>query len=282
MPAKILDGRVLAAEIRAKIKTRVASLAHTPGLAAILVGDDPASHLYVSLKQKACEEAGIHFELHQFSDDNSETEVIARIRELNKRADIHAILVQIPLPPKFSEDAVIEAIDPQKDVDGFHPVNLDRILSGHPFIVPGVALGILRLVESARLPLADKTAVLLVNSAVFALPIERLFEEKGLHVHVVLAPKNLTTLDAKFLRADVLITAIGRPQVITSKFVKENAIVIDVGTNRLPDGTLVGDVDFSEIQKMAAAITPVPGGVGPMTVAMLLENVVRLAELPSR
>lgn len=278
MTAQLLDGRSLAADIRTQIKQEIKTLGITPGLAALLVGSDPASHLYVNLKEKACHEVGIHFEKYLFFATEPQDKIIAKIEELNKRSDIHGILVQLPLPSQFHEDVVIRAINPQKDVDGFHPQNLQALTEGHPTVIPGVALGIFELIKAAHQPLPGKRAVLLVNSNTFALPIAHLLEKSGMHVTTVVAPADLESISPKLASADILISAIGRPHAITEEMIKSNNLVIDVGTNRLPDGTLAGDIHPAANQK-AGFITPVPGGVGPMTVAMLLKNVVELAKL---
>lgn len=278
MTAKIIDGRTIAAQIKQEIKTEISKLGRVPGLAVILVGADPASHLYVNLKEKACAEVGIHFEKYLFFATEPEDKIIAKINELNARANIHGILVQVPLPSPLSENQIISAISPAKDVDGFHAKNLALVLSGHPRIIPGVALGILRLIEETKVPLKDKTAVLLVNSTTFAAPIEFLLKQKGMVTQVLLAPADLSTISDQLKNADVFISAIGRSRAIKAEMIKSGAIIIDVGTNHTADGTLTGDVDFETVKQKAGAITPVPGGVGPMTVVMLLKNVVTLVQ----
>ncbi len=291
----LLDGRALAAKIKEGVKNEIKKRGKTPGLVAILVGDDPASHLYVSLKEKACTEVGIHFEKYIFPDTTPQNDVVQKIKELNGRDDVHAILVQMPLPDGFNEDIVVRAIDPAKDVDGFHPENLSLLIEGKPVIIPGVALGIFELIKTAfnfspsmegeneklrgggRKLLVGKRAVILANSTTFALPIEYLLEMAGALPHIVLAPRDLTTIRTQLQSADILVTAIGRAHAITENMVKRGAVVIDVGTNRMPDGRVVGDVDFESVKEKAGALTPVPGGVGPMTVAMLLKNCLKLS-----
>ena len=275
--AQIIDGRALAATIKARVKDEIKKLGYTPGLAALLVGDDAASQLYVNLKERACREVGIRFESHRFSATQKESEILETIAQLNARADIDAVLVQLPLPVPLSDDRVVTTIDPTKDVDGFHPKNLERLLAGNPIVVPGVARGIVKLIQSTQVPLADAHTVILANSTTFALPIKYLLEQTSRHVHIVRAPHDLSSIKSQLANADILVVAIGRANAITADFVKSGAIIIDVGTNRLADGSTVGDIDFASVQKRAAFITPVPGGVGPMTVATLLENVLTLA-----
>lgn len=278
MIAKILDGRKIAAEIRQQIKIEIKQLGITPGLAVILVGNDPASHLYVNLKEKACYEVGIPITKYLFSETESQEKIIGTIKNLNENENIHAILVQLPLPQNFAEDEVIGAIDPKKDVDGFHKVNLQQTISGNPSIIPGVALGIMCLIEEAEHTLAGKKALLLVNSTTFAIPIKYLLEMQGVKVEIKIAPEDLASIQTELSNSDILVVAIGRPQAIQKEMIKEGSIIIDVGTNKLPNGTVVGDADYTSVAEKTGAITPVPGGVGPMTVAMLLQNVVKLAK----
>lgn len=277
MPAQILDGRTLAAQIRAQVKTEIAKVGLKPGLAAVLVGADPASHVYVGLKEKAAAEVGIHFEKYLFFATEPQKKIITKIHELNKRVDIHAILVQLPLPSGFNEDKVIRAIDPKKDADGFHPKNLIALAHGSPAIIPGVAAGIVALIESSNVPLQGKRAVLLVNSTTFALPIEFLLQQRGVLTKIIIAPQDLESVAEKLATSDILVSAIGRPHAVDASMVKREAIIIDVGTNRLPTGELVGDVDVASANKKAGYLTPVPGGVGPVTVAMLLKSTFELA-----
>jgi methylenetetrahydrofolate dehydrogenase (NADP+)/methenyltetrahydrofolate cyclohydrolase len=266
----ILDGKTYAQAIRSKIKERVSALKTKPGLAILLVGDDPASHIYVNLKQKACEEAGIHFEKVLYSADVSEKELIEKIEELNLQPNINGILVQIPLP---NQDAnrVIAAIDPIKDVDGFHPKSLETLKEGKPALAPAVALGILKLIDKA---LENKTRAglhtVIVSSDFFAAPLKILLREQQISSEVV-RPED-TSFKEKTLEADILIVALGKPNLISGSFIKSDTILIDVGTTKV-DGKLVGDIDYTSVEPIAGALSPVPGGVGPMTVAMLLLNV---------
>lgn len=266
----ILDGKTYASTIRAKIKERVSALETKPGLAILLVGDDPASHIYVNLKQKACEEAGIHFEKVLYSADVSEKELIEKIKELNLQPNINGILVQIPLPNQDA-DRVIAAIDPIKDVDGFHPQNLKALKEGKPALAPAVALGILKLIDKA---LEHKTRAglhaVIVSSDFFAAPLEVLLREQQISSEVVHPDDAL--FKEKTSEADILIVALGKPNLIHGSLIKSGAILIDVGTTKV-DGKLVGDIDRASVEEIAGALSPVPGGVGPMTVAMLLLNV---------
>ncbi|TAK03617.1 bifunctional 5,10-methylenetetrahydrofolate dehydrogenase/5,10-methenyltetrahydrofolate cyclohydrolase [Patescibacteria group bacterium] len=270
--AVILDGKTLASRIRAKVKERVAALPARPILAVFLVGEDPASRLYVDLKQKACEEAGIAFERLAYPADASEDELVVKIGELNARPDVTGILVQLPLPSQDA-DKIVAAIDPKKDVDGFHPKNLDALQSGKPGLVPAVALGIVKLIDEAHAPLRGRWAAI-VSSPLFAKPIEALLAELDVKTFVV--NPDASDLAEKTKAADVLVVAAGRPGLVRADAVKPGAIVIDVGTTKV-DGKLLGDVDFASVEPVAGFLTPVPGGVGPMTVAMLLNNVAKAA-----
>lgn len=275
----MLDGRAIGARIRAKVKERVASLREAPALAVILVGDDPASHLYVSLKKAACEEAGIRFELNLFPADAAEAVIVAKVEELNRRDDVTGILVQLPLPSQ-SADRVIAAIHPNKDVDGFHRDNMTALCQGRPGIVSALALGILKLVDEACVPSAPapKTAAI-VGSAIFAEPLRYLLAERRVFAERV--DPDDSQLARKTKAADIVIVAVGEPNLIVGDMVKPGAIVIDVGTTRVGNAT-VGDVHRASVEPVAGALSPVPGGAGPMTVAMLLLNVLKAAELQSR
>ncbi|MBI4281132.1 bifunctional 5,10-methylenetetrahydrofolate dehydrogenase/5,10-methenyltetrahydrofolate cyclohydrolase [Candidatus Uhrbacteria bacterium] len=275
MPAKILDGRTLGATIRNQIKEEVKKLGFQPGLAVLLVGNDPASRLYVSLKQKACQEVGIRFELHEFPELPSEDKLIALIQKLNQLADVQAILVQLPLPWPLSEERLVRAIDPKKDADGFHPKNLEAIRNQIPAIIPGVIMGIMTLIEAADRPLVRGQAILLVNSKTFALPLEYLLKQRGLSVQTLVAPADLPP---SLAAADIIVVALGRAHCLNASLIKPGAVIIDVGTNRLSDGRVVGDVDAASVKEKAGALSPVPGGVGPLTVAMLLKNVLLLSQ----
>jgi methylenetetrahydrofolate dehydrogenase (NADP+)/methenyltetrahydrofolate cyclohydrolase len=271
---QLLDGKKLAAEIRAALKKDIVDHDLSPGLAVILVGDDPASRLYVSLKEKACAEVGISFQKFIYPAGAPEEEIISCIKNLNERRDINGILVQLPLPDGLNTDKVIGAINPKKDADGFHSANIKLLLDGKPYIYPGTHLGIIELVKAARVTLKNKIATIISNSGVFAEPLIKMLSDCGAEETHYSIPdgKNAREYIAD---ADILIVAVGRPKFIAAGDVKPGAIVIDVGANRTPEG-LCGDVNFEQVKHRASWITPVPGGVGPMTVAMLLSNVVDL------
>lgn len=274
---RIIDGKSIAASIRARVKDEIAKLGITPGLGVILVGADPASHLYVGLKERACTEVGIHFEKRLFFATEPEEKILEAIREFNSRPDIHDILIQLPLPRGYDEDRVIGAMDPAKDVDGFHPANLALLKQKNPVILPGVSLGIVRLIESTGTMLAHRRAALIVNSEIFALPLRYLLEERGMTVETFLSPSFPADVKIGTLTADVIVIAVGNAGFLRSDMVKGGAVVIDVGTNKV-DGKLVGDADFESFRNHDVWITPVPGGVGPMTVALLLDNMLNLAK----
>lgn len=257
-----IDGRALAALIRAKIAEGIARAGFRPGLGVVLVGGDPASHLYVALKEKACAEAGIFFERLDFRRDAAQDEVLKAVRRLNQDPAIDAILVQLPLPPQLDADAVVAAIDPRKDVDGFHPENLRAYLEGSG-PMPGLVEAISLLLDDAGAP-SHGLACVKANSAVFSMPVEVMLERRGLS----------STEDCA--AADVVVTALGKPKSLTTDQVKPGAIVIDVGTSRV-EGKTVGDADAAGLEGVAGALTPVPGGVGPMTVALLIKKAFELA-----
>lgn len=270
--SEIITGRKLAKNIREKVAKRIQNLEHPPGLAAILVGDDAASKLYVSLKEKAAKEAGIYFEKIEFPADTTEGKILKAIKKLNSRDDINGILVQMPLP-NHNEDEIIEAIKWQKDVDGFHKKNRKRRADGEPSLVPPVALAIVRLITSTNQPLTGKNALVVANNEIFAEPLVHLLKELGVAAQFV--SRNEQGLETMTRAADILIVAVGEPSFIKKEMVKEGGIIIDVGTNKV-DGKLRGDVDPGVVGH-AGFISPVPGGVGPLTVAYLLMNVLRAA-----
>ena len=280
MLAKIIDGKSLAAATRASLKSRIDALAARglrPGLAAIIAGADPASRVYVRNKVRACEETGVRSEVHEFPADVSEGALLQRLAQLNADPRVHGILVQLPLPRQLAADRVLAAVSPAKDVDGFHAVNLGALLQGRPGFIPGTAAGVIRLLEHAGVPLAGRQAVIVGRSTIVGKPLALLLLQKD--ATVTICHSKTRDLAATTRQADILVAAVGRAKLITADMVKAEACVIDVGVNRMSDGKLAGDVDFAAVKEVAGNITPVPGGVGPMTVAMLIVNTVRAAEL---
>ena len=278
MPARILDGKALAAQVRARVKGEVAALSRRgirPGLAVILAGDDAASRVYVRNKTRACEETGVHSQQIDYPASVTQEELIRRISKLNADPSIHGILVQLPLPTGIDAAAVLKAVSPDKDVDGFHPANLGALLAGTPRVVPGTPLGVMRLLEHAGVALAGRRAVVVGRSSIVGKPLALLLLQKD--ATVTLCHSKTQGLEEETRRADILVAAVGRPKLLGAGMVKPGACVIDVGVNRLPDGKLAGDVDFDAVKDVAGWITPVPGGVGPMTIAMLLENCLHAA-----
>jgi methylenetetrahydrofolate dehydrogenase (NADP+) / methenyltetrahydrofolate cyclohydrolase len=276
MSAQIIDGKAIAAEIRREVRLDVAAMAAQTGvvpcLAAILVGNDPASATYVQNKARACREVGITSVRIDLPADLSEASLLQKIARLNGDPAVHAILVQLPLSPHISEKRVLETILPEKDVDGFHPANLGGLLVGKPLFVASTPLGILELLNRSSVGIEGKHAVIVGWSVVVGKPTAFLLLQH--HATVTICHIKTRDLAAHTRQADILIVAAGKPGLVTGSMVKEGAVVIDVGVNRLTDGRVVGDVDFPEVAEKASLITPVPGGVGPMTVAMLLRNTV--------
>ena len=278
MAAQILDGKSLAASIRAELKRQVAALVQRgvePGLAVILAGDDPASQVYVRNKTHAAAEIGVHSERYEFRQDVAESVLLSKIAALNADAAVHSILVQLPLPKHINSARVLEAVEPQKDVDGFHEVNLGALLAGRPGVVPCTPAGVMRLIERAGIALAGRQAVVIGRSNIVGKPLALLLLQKD--ASVTICHSKSENLKAITRQADILVAAVGRAKLVTAEMVKPGACVVDVGVNRLADGRLAGDVDFDAVKNVAGWITPVPGGVGPMTIAMLLENCLRAA-----
>ena len=284
MGAKTIDGKALAAGLRAQIAAETAKLAVKPGLAVILAGNNPASVSYVTAKEKACREAGM-FSLEVRLDETvSEAELIAEIGKLNADGRIHGILVQLPLPGHIDEKAVIAAIDPAKDVDGFTPVNVGKMLIGEECFLPCTPHGIIKLIEFAGMDTRGKHAVVIGRSNIVGKPVAVLLSRREANATVTLCHTGTPDL-AKFTRdADIVVVAAGKPGTLTGDMLKEGAVVIDVGVNRIADSTrekgfrLAGDADFESCSRVASAITPVPGGVGPMTITMLLWNTLESAK----
>lgn len=266
-----IDGKVIAEERLTALRERVGSLSGKPGLAVILVGDDPASHLYVELKEKAARRVGMHFTKIELPTHTSEHHLIDLLTELNADQTIHGIVVQLPLPPPLEEGRIIRAIDPVKDADGFHPKNVERFLNGEPRRTPALIRAILTLLDAAGANLERAAVAVIARESVFTRCLRHLLEAKGAQVSVH-PPMN--AFGELTVKADILIVAAGKPRFINAHQVKPGAVVIDIGITKLPEGTVVGDVDTDAVAAVARAITPVPGGVGPVTVVSLLENVV--------
>jgi len=275
MTAAIIDGRAVAADLRHRLAGQVAALPFRPSLTVVLVGDDPASAVYVRSKDRAATDAGIEARTIRLPADTPQSALLVQIAQLNLDPAVDGILVQLPLPPHIDPQAVIEAIDPAKDVDGFHPLNAGHLASGQPSLVPCTPLGVMKLLEAAQVPLSGCRALVLGRSAIVGRPMAALL--LGANATVTVAHSRTRDLAAECRRAEVLIAAVGRPEMVRGDWIGEGATVIDVGINRMADGRLVGDVAFAECAAVAGAITPVPGGVGPMTIACLLENTVSAA-----
>ncbi len=272
----VIDGRLVAAALRDSVAARTAALAYRPGLVVVLVGEDPASGVYVRNKDRAATAAGIAARTLRLPATTREADLLAAIAGLNADADVDGILVQLPLPPQIRARAVIEAIDPAKDVDGFHPVNVGRLHDGTATLVPCTPLGVMKLLAHVGVSLRGARAVVLGRSAIVGKPVAALLTAAD--ATVTLAHSRTSDLPAECRRAEVLVAAVGRVELVRGDWIRPGAVVIDVGINRLADGRLVGDVAYDEAAAVAGAITPVPGGVGPMTIACLLENTVRAAE----
>jgi methylenetetrahydrofolate dehydrogenase (NADP+)/methenyltetrahydrofolate cyclohydrolase len=276
---QIIDGKSVAAAVREEVRQRVARLAArgvAPGLATVLVGDDPASRVYVTNKSKACEEVGIRSFGHRLAADVRQADLVALVQALGRRRDVHGILVQLPLPPPLEAREVIAALPPDKDVDGLHPVNQGRLLAGEPGLRPCTPLGVLRLLDETGVALKGARAVVVGRSVLVGKPVALLLLER--HATVTMCHSRTTDLAGEVARADVVVAATGQAGLVRGRWIRPGAVVIDVGINRGADGRLCGDVEFEAAQERAAYITPVPGGVGPMTVAMLLANTATAAE----
>ena len=287
MSARILDGKSIASTLRAEMAVSVAALKEkqgvVPGLGVVLVGDNPASRSYVTGKEKACAAAGIYSREVNLPGHSSREEILAAVRALNADPDIDGILVQLPLPEASIEREVIEAIDPAKDVDGFHPTNVGRMVLGLPSFIPCTPNGVVEILRRSGIPTAGASVVVVGRSQIVGRPLSILLSQKGVDATVTLCHTRTKDI-ARFTReADIVVVAAGRPRTLTADMVRPGSVIIDVGVNRVPDSTkaaghrLVGDVDFEAVSEKASAITPVPGGVGPMTIAMLLHNTVEAA-----
>jgi len=289
MPAEIIDGKQVAAEIREELKETVAQMTANgvvPGLGVVLVGEDPASRSYVSAKEKACGEAGIYSDDNRLPDDTTQAELVALVEKLNDDPKIHGILVQLPLPKHIDENAVIDAISPEKDVDGFTPVNIGRMVIGGECFLPCTPHGVVQLLVKSDVKIAGAHVVVVGRSNIVGKPVANMLLQKKENANATVTVCHTGTKDmTEFTRqADILIVAAGRPNTVTADMVKDGVVVIDVGVNRVEDATrkrgyrLVGDVDFDGLKEKASLITPVPGGVGPMTITMLMVNTVESAK----
>ena len=279
MSARVIDGRAVAQELRAEEAVRVARLRAagiTPGLAVVIVGENAASKVYVRNKTLACEAIGIHSQVHALDESTTQAQLVAFVRRLNADPAVHGILVQLPLPKHLDARAVIETVDPAKDVDGFHYQNIGALVVGDAAFYPCTPWGVMKLLEHEGVALEGRHAVVVGRSNIVDKPMALMLLHAGATVTV--CHSKTPDLAAMTRQGDILVAAVGRARLIRGDMVKPGAVVIDVGVNRLPDGKLAGDVDFDSVAPVAAAITPVPGGVGPMTIAMLLRNTVRSAE----
>jgi len=275
---KIIDGKAIAAEMREEIAAETAQLKQrgvTPGLAVILVGEDPASRVYVSMKEKACEKTGIFSDEHKLPAETSEEQLLALVDEMNGEEKIDGILVQLPLPDHIDENKVLEAISPKKDVDGFHPYNVGRLVTGNPLFQPCTPFGIMKMLEHTGVDLAGKEVVVVGRSNIVGKPVALMCLAR--HATVTVCHSRTLGLAEHVLKADVVVAAVGVPEMIKGGWIKDGAVVIDVGVNRVGEKKLIGDVEFAAAKEKASAITPVPGGVGPMTITMLLYNTVQSA-----
>lgn len=277
--AQIIDGKAIGQQIRESIAEKVKELKEmgvTPGLVVILVGEDPASQTYVRNKHRSCEAIGIYSEVIKLPENTSEGELLEQIHTLNERKEIHGILVQLPLPKHINEDKVIAAISPDKDVDGFSPVSVGKMMLGQDTFLPCTPFGVMKLLEYSGIEIAGKHAVVVGRSHIVGKPMGQLLLQKD--ATVTYTHSKTKDLPSITKQADILIAAVGRPNFITREHVKEGAVVIDVGINRVENNKLVGDVNYEEVEPISSYITPVPGGVGPMTITMLLYNTVKSAE----
>jgi methylenetetrahydrofolate dehydrogenase (NADP+)/methenyltetrahydrofolate cyclohydrolase len=280
LDTRIIDGVALSKRLRAGLRERAERLAAggmRPGLAVVIVGDNPASKVYVRYKVMACADVGVHSEHIELAGATPQAELLARIAALNADPRIHGILVQLPLPKHIDGAAVLDAIAPEKDADGFHPTNAGLLMTGRPRFVPCTPAGVMALLEAEDVNPWGQHAVVVGQSNIVGKPVAHLLLQKG--ATVTICNSKTRDLGSHTERADILVAAVGRPKLITGEMVKPGVVVIDVGINRLPDGKLVGDVDFASVMGLASRVTPVPGGVGPMTITMLLANTIRAAEL---
>lgn len=278
-PIRML-GKEVAAAVEADLQAEMASSGLKPGLAVILVGEDPASQIYVRHKEAACQRLGFHSEMVNLSADTSQDRLLHVISDLNRNPAIHGILVQMPLPPQIDSEAVISAISPAKDVDGFHPLNGGYLLAGHPRLVPCTPLGIMRMLKHYGFDPAGKNAVVIGRSNIVGKPMALLLQQR--HASVSMLHSRTHDLSAFTRMADLVVVAVGKRNVLTGDMVKDGVVVVDVGMNRLEGKKVTGDVDYESVAPKASLITPVPGGVGPMTIAMLMSNTFHAAKLAQK
>ena len=279
MTAKIIDGSKLAENITLRIKTEIKKMKIRPGLAVVLVGNNPASEVYVSMKEKKCKEIGFYSKKIILSDDISESDLLGVVDDLNQDPKIHGVLVQLPLPKHIDEQLIIDSILPHKDADGFNPINMGNLFVGNNLIIPATPKGIIQLIESTKVSLEGKQAVVVGRSNIVGKPVAMLLQQKN--CTVTMCHSKTKNLENHTRQADILVAAVGNARMISAEMVKPGAIVIDAGITKI-HGKLVGDVHFSGVRKVAGFITPVPGGVGPMTIACLLENTLECMELQKK
>lgn len=273
MTAPIINGKQISEDIRKDLRAEVEQLAKqgfTPGLAVVLVGEDPASQVYVRNKEKACHELGYYSEVHRLPAETPQEDLLALVDKLNYQANIHGILVQLPLPKHIDEKAVIDAISPEKDVDGFHPMNVGNLMIGDDSLLPCTPAGVIELIKRTGVEIAGKHAVVIGRSNIVGKPVSLLLQREN--ATVTMCHSRTANMKELTRLADILVVAIGRANFVDASYVKPGAVVIDVGMNRLVNGKLAGDVDFESVKEISGPITPVPGGVGPMTITMLMQN----------
>ncbi len=282
MTAVLLDGKQLAQTMQAEIAAEVAQLLRVrglrPGLAAVLVGDNPASQIYVRNKRRACDKVGIASFLHELPANTSESELLTLIARLNADSTVHGILVQLPLPPHINEATIVDAVAPRKDVDGFSPHSLGLLAAGRPHFLACTPHGILQLLVRNNIPVAGAHVVVIGRSNIVGKPLALILMQKGVDATVTVCHSRSKNLADLTRSADIVVAALGQARFLRADMVRPGAVIVDVGMNRLPDGTLSGDVDFEAVRQTASAITPVPGGVGPMTITMLLYNTLQAAK----
>lgn len=279
MTSKIIDGKKIAEKILNSLKSKIKNMKEKPGLALVLVGNNPASEIYVSSKEKAFSEVEGYCERHNLDESTSEMELLNLLNNLNQNTKIHGILVQLPLPKQIDENLITNSIVPHKDVDGFTSLSLGHLFSGHEIIAPATARAVIHLIESTGIKIEGKNAVVVGRSNIVGKPVAMMLLEKN--ASVTICHSKTKNISEHTKKADILVAAVGKPKLITKEMVKEGSVVIDVGINRV-NGKIVGDVDFENVKEVAGFITPVPGGVGPMTIAMLMDNTLKAMEMAQK